>query len=337
MSLESDIADLQAKLGQPSPILQQSADSYHQQIQKEIDKKKAKLAQQKALAGNRPTEDGSVSGGFLGLGSDDYNKYGINEKSFADPAYQAMADKSYAASQTAQADASRPITVGAATGQAAKIDTGAANQARGLQTALGSQLLAASQGQGPSAAQAQMTKATDAAVAQQLGLAASSRGNPAIALRNAAANTAQITQGAATDSSILRAQEIQNAQGQLGALSTNLRGQDIGLATDQAQLNQQMGLANLGNQQQSNMAGAQLSEQHSQFQQQLAAQYMAGGMNAEQARIQALQDYQKFGAQLLAQQEAAKHNANFQTQQGQAQVVGAIGQAVAGGIMKAAL
>ncbi len=334
MSLESDIADLEAKYN--------SLEGYGKQqlgpgFEKQIAEKKGQLAQQKALAGDRPVEDSSVSGGFLGLGSDDYKKYGINEKSFADPGYGTMRDHAYSDAATAKADATRQIKVNAATGQAATIDTNAANQARGLQTALGSQLLAASQGQGPSAAQAQMGKATDAAVAQQLGLAASSRGNPAIALRNAAANTAQITQGAATDSAVLRAQEIQSAQGQLGALSTNLRGQDIGLASDQAQLNQQMGLANLGNQQQSNMAGAQLSEQHSQFQQQLAAQYMAGGMNAEQARIQALQDYQKFGAQLLAQQEAAKHNANFQGQQGQAQVVGAIGQAVAGGIMKAAL
>src|SRR5215217_2645714 len=74
-------------------------------------------------------------------------------------------------------------------------------------------LLQQSQGLGPSLAQGQLQDATDRNISQQQGLAASARGvNPALAQRLAAQNIAGLNQSAASDSALLRNQEMLQAQ-----------------------------------------------------------------------------------------------------------------------------
>lgn len=106
---------------------------------------------------------------------------------------------------------------------------------RSNQQALIEQLQAASRGEGPSAAQAQLKSATDQNLRNALAMAASSRGNPALAAQAAGRERAIISQTAANQSAALRAQEMQAARGLLGDTLQSARGQDIGLAQSELQ------------------------------------------------------------------------------------------------------
>jgi hypothetical protein len=128
-----------------------------------------------------------------------------------------------------------------------QINTLPQEQTRAQQMALGQQLARTASGQGPSVAQEQLKQATDQNIRQQQSLAASMRGvNPALAARNAQMGAASAQQQAAGQASTMRAQEALSAQGQLGGLLSGVRGQDIGLGTEQAQLGQQNQQFNAG-------------------------------------------------------------------------------------------
>lgn len=82
-----------------------------------------------------------------------------------------------------------------------------------------------------STADMQLRQGLDRAMAQQSSMAASARpGQGALAQRIAAQNQAKIASGAAGQSALLRLQEERQAQGQLGTLLAQLRGQDINMA-----------------------------------------------------------------------------------------------------------
>ena len=102
--------------------------------------------------------------------------------------------------------------------------------ARAQQQGLVTNLQAAVEGKGPSVAEAQLNRGMDKAVKAQQSIAASGRGNPALAARTAAANAAEISQNTAADAATLRAQEQIAARDQLGGVLNDVRGQDQGMA-----------------------------------------------------------------------------------------------------------
>ena len=113
-------------------------------------------------------------------------------------------------------------------------------QFRQAQQTLGSQLAATAAGQGVTPAQLQLKQATERNIAQQAALRAGTSGaGAALARREIGREGAQLGQQAAQQGALLRAQETTAAQQQLGQLAGAARGQDIGLATSQAGLEQQ--------------------------------------------------------------------------------------------------
>lgn len=102
-------------------------------------------------------------------------------------------------------------------------------------------------GRGPSIAQMQFEKNRDEAMAANNALAASAQGgNRALAARSAMYANAQLGQQSARDAAILRAQEQIQARGELANAIQQGQAANMGLATAQAGLNQEVALANSG-------------------------------------------------------------------------------------------
>lgn len=96
-----------------------------------------------------------------------------------------------------------------------------------LENRVGSQqatLDAAANGTAPSAAQGLYQQLTDQGAQQQLSLARSGVGNPSLAFRDAAQNTAQIQQSAANQATQLRAAEQATSRGQAAQYSLGQQG-----------------------------------------------------------------------------------------------------------------
>lgn len=139
-----------------------------------------------------------------------------------------------------------------------QIATGPQDQFRAQQMAFAQQLMNQANGVGPSVAQQQLQAGTDQNIAAQMALAASGRPtNAAYAQRLAMQGIAGSQQQMAQQSAMLRNQEQLNAQGLLGQALAQGRGQDIGMATDQAKIGLQsqalkdqfnLGLTGLGTQ-----------------------------------------------------------------------------------------
>ena len=131
--------------------------------------------------------------------------------------------------------------------QAAKIDQDPQAQFRANQTDLVSGLQGAINGNDPSVAAIMLRQATDRNVASQYALAQAANGmNSGAATRQAMINAAEANQQGIGQQALLRAQEIATARGQLGGVLDSARGADIGLASNQAGLQQQTNLANQG-------------------------------------------------------------------------------------------
>lgn len=151
-----------------------------------------------------------------------------------------------------------PTAAPAAQAVGANINQDQQAQFRNQQMGLADVLRAQAAGQGPSLAQSQYDRNTQQAIRQQNSQAASMRGiNPALAARLSGQNIAGIQQDAAANSAAIRAQEQMAAQSQLGQLVGQGRQADIGLATDQAQLQQAAGLQNAQLGTQTNLANLQ--------------------------------------------------------------------------------
>ncbi len=132
-------------------------------------------------------------------------------------------------------------------------------QFRGQQQQLADQLFGTISGNTPSVAQEQLKQNTQSNIANAYALAQSGRYNPGAA-RMAATNAGNINQQSAGNAALLRAQEIQGAQGMLGGVLGGARGQDIGNfqaqnAATQGYLGQNLQAA--GMQQQGQIAGQQ--------------------------------------------------------------------------------
>lgn len=129
---------------------------------------------------------------------------------------------------------------------AANINTTQADQMRAQQMNLGQQLQAQADGTAPSIAELQARRAGDRAMAQTMSQQAGQVGpQAALGRREAGRGLQSIGANIAADSAVLRLQEQQGAQKALGDLSGQVRGQDIGLATSQAEMQQGTNLANL--------------------------------------------------------------------------------------------
>jgi hypothetical protein len=110
------------------------------------------------------------------------------------------------------------------------------DQQLGLANSLGARVA----GRAPSVAEIQMNQGLDQNIQAQMAQAASARGVSAgMNQRNLAQNLAATNQQAVGQGAILRAQEQAAAEQNLGALLGSARGQDVGLATSQAQLSVQ--------------------------------------------------------------------------------------------------
>lgn len=254
----------------------------------------------------------------------------------------------------AQAARAQAAEAGSARSQAAKIDGTQQNQFRQGQVGLANLLTESANGQGPSAAQAQLQAGTDASINSALALARSARGgNASVAMKNALMQNGQTMQAAVTQAAQLRAQEQQQARGQLASVLDTSRGADVGLATSQAGLTQQTALANAANQQQTALANADaqtrvalansanqqqtnLANQAAAFDKnKLLSQLLAQGATMDQAQQEVQIKQAQFNAELLARQEAARNGQNLAAGQQQASAVGT-GIAAAGTILASA-
>lgn len=183
-------------------------------------------------------------------------------------------------------------------GPAAQIDIRNQQVGRGYQNQLLQALAQQSRGQGPSLADMQMKQGMESNLAAIRANAASSRGGYGARQGSMTQALASANTQAANQAMMGRLAEQQQAQQMLGALSGQMRGQDIGLATSQAGLNQQqmmqqgqmdqqMALANL--QAQMQQRGMNDSQQQAMINALLGmeGQIQQGNVALEQARIQA--------------------------------------------------
>ena len=162
---------------------------------------------------------------------------------------------------------------GAATVDKTTIDQGPQNQVRDQQTQYIKDLQDAAAGKAPSAAEAQLKRGSEEAIASQFALAGTQHGYGAgAALRAAGRNAAALQQKNNLDTAQVRAQEQATARGQLGGALGQTREQDIGLAgkqadidaarnQTQAQLEQQARAGNAAAQNELNRRQAELSLQ----------------------------------------------------------------------------
>lgn len=200
----------------------------------------------------------------------------------------------------------------------AQIDQAQQAQFRDQQMALANALQLQANGQGPSVAGSQLRQSTEMNLQAALAQAASARGGNLGAAQYQLGNArANIQQQAAMQLAQARIQEQMAARAQLGEVLGQGRGQDLGLASQQAGLNQQTAAVNLGSAQ----------EQQAQADA-LRAQYIAMGMSAQQADYLARVQQQQFIAGQLNAGVAAQHGVALQQNAQNIQLAGGI----AGGV-----
>ena len=133
-----------------------------------------------------------------------------------------------------------------AQGSAAQINQGRYGDWRGQQLALAQQLGRVSTGQQQGAGEMAVQRQIQQGLAGQQAMARSARGgNAALAMRGAAANSAGIGLAGAGEAQGAALQDQAAARAQLAGVLGQGAGQDIGIAQGNAQLKQQMNLANL--------------------------------------------------------------------------------------------
>ena len=170
------------------------------------------------------------------------------------------------AAQIGAANTSQNVNLGqAAQANAAQLNSQDA-QFRNNQVALSNQLTNQMNGQGPSLAATQYQQAQEKNLAGQMGAAAAMGGrNAGLSQRNLAMNAAAQGQQTARDVANIRTQEQLNATSQLANVSQQGRDQDINLAAQNAQLQQQAALANQGATNQFALQQGSMNMQNNQF------------------------------------------------------------------------
>lgn len=171
------------------------------------------------------------------------------------------------------------------------------NQSRDMQMNLMQQLQDQAAGKGPSLAQMQLQKGTDANMMSAMALGQAQRGAGQGGMQKGIAQQqASIGQGMANDSAMLRLQEQMQARQMLGQGLQGMRGQDQGWAGMDTQNNQfnagqgnQNGQFNAGQTNQMNTAKGQLGLDAEKMRQETALAY-------EKMRQQAAKDASPMGA-----------------------------------------
>ena len=166
----------------------------------------------------------------------------------------------------------------AGTSNATQVNQGQSNQTRSQQEQSIADLVAASRGLVPSAAEIQLHQATDRNVANQFALASALQGRSAGgALKQASDQAGAINAQAAGDAAALRANEQANARVALSNSLFGVRQGDITPEITNAQLGNATGIANAGNITTSNVNNAKILSD------------IAAGNAAEQNKLSALQ------------------------------------------------
>lgn len=185
--------------------------------------------------------------------------------------------------------------------RAAGVNTAPSDEWRTGQQGLASTLARTATGQGPSVGVQQYRKSLGDIAAQAQGQAASARGNDRVfAKREAMMTSADKLSNAGLNEGLIRAQEAATAQGQLGALQTGARGQDIGLATTSAGFQQGANLQNASQRTAVNLANAAGETGTSQFNSGMGAdlsKFNAGATNNRSLTVAGnANDMMKFNA-----------------------------------------
>lgn len=166
-------------------------------------------------------------------------------------------------------------------------------------------------GQAPSAAEMQLQRGGQQALAAQMAAAASQRGAPAgLVARQLGRGVAATQQDVNQQAAILRAQEQQAAEAQLAGVLQGARGQDQNLALQQAQMDLQ-----------NRIAQGQLTAQESMQRDQIMASLLATGMRMDQAQVLANQQLAIAQAELFTGVETGRVR---------------VGQGIIGGLAKGA-
>lgn len=201
---------------------------------------------------------------------------------------------------------------------AATIDTGAQAQTRGFQTGALDLMRQAATGGAPSVAELLLGRGTQQVQRQQLAVAQGARGLAgAAALRAAQERGAMAGQEAAGQAAILRAQEMATGREQLAGAATGARAQDIGLAAQQAEFQQQAALQNAAIQQRTQEAVDQMT---------LAL--IAQGYSAAEAQQAAMQRWEELRVRAALEVEQLQQTAYQQAAGRNLQAT----QAVTGGL-----
>lgn len=194
--------------------------------------------------------------------------------------------------------------------QAATINQDPQAQFRQGQSQLAQQLMQQAQGQGPSIAAAQMQAGMDQAMQNQMAGLASQRGmNAGLAGRLVAQQGADQQAKIAQQAGLMRLQEQNQAQQQLGQALAQGRQQDIGLATTQAEMQQQAGLAGSQMQQARDLANLQAGLEQQRMKDAFGLQLQGLGTQRDTSSLQSATQ-QQLANQAMAYQ-AQQSNIDF--------------------------
>lgn len=262
--------------------------------------------------------------GVLGTGYRQPGQVSVDPNSANIPNYDQNRRRSLAAALAAQGR-------GGPTTDYARINMGPQAQFRQGQMGLVNALTAQANGQGPSLAQGQLQQATDRNLSQAMALGQSQAGGQASGLgqRQVMQQQAGYAQQAASDSGLMRMQEQMQARNQLAQVLAGARGQDIGLATEQAGFSQGANMANL----QALLAQRGMNDTQQQFfeRQGVGLDLAQGGQNMTLAQLLA---QMQLGSNQLGQQaydNAAQRRMQMATMGAEAggQAAGAAGSGLA--------
>lgn len=166
---------------------------------------------------------------------------------------------------------------------------GAQAGARGQQQTLADMLMARARGEGQSIAELQLQRTLEQNQKAAAGALAGVRGmNPALAQRLLLNQRAEMSQQAAGQGALLRAQEQQQAQALLGQQLGIQRGQDLGLYGSAGQLGQAQNALGVQADLQSQQQQLQQDMANQQAQQRAQAMEMAAKQEAERQRAELL-------------------------------------------------
>ena len=223
----------------------------------------------------------------------------------AGPAQQAQGVQLGNAAQMGAASSQAANAGPAATARAASINQGNADQVRGQQMALNQNLAGIANGtqSGMGANQLAQAQASNLAAANALAQSGRTGQNANLIARNLANSTANTNTAAAAQAAQTALQEQQAARNALGQNLAQVAGQDIGLATNQAGLNQQTALQNAA-------LGQNMAQFNAGNQQQTALQNAQNQQQSNMANQSALNQF------LMAQAQLAQNNNQFNATQG---------------------